>query len=195
MKLKINKKTGLIAGIVIFLAAAGYLGLTTIQKIDEKTNLQTQLTTSQNKLVGIKLDSLSAQPADLQTELAQLSDNLTNVKTLLSNPITSANATAVLFDAAAKHGLSVSMVTSSDPTNESIQGITLSGITIKAKVEGALPKLVDFVAELNRRLTPSVIKSVEISVPTLSGSANMTASVTENTTANIEMVIYAYRGE
>ena len=195
MKLKISKKAGLIIGISAFLIATGVLGMAAFQKADEKSRLESQLTSSQARLQGIKLESLSSQPAKLEGQLNQLMPELEQVKAKLSEPISSTNATAAVFDAARTNNLVVTGITSSSPFNESVQGVTLSSISITAKVEGKMSKMVDFIAELNRVLKTSVIKSVEITVPEINNADNITATIGDNTTANIELVIYTYRGE
>ncbi|MEK7353243.1 MAG: hypothetical protein AABZ77_01890, partial [Chloroflexota bacterium] len=190
-----NKKTGLVIGISIFVIALGILGMASFQKADEKSRLEKQFTSSQARLQGIKLESLSSQPAELEKQLSDIIPELERVKAELSQPISSANATAAVFDVAKTHGLAVTEMTSSSSTNETVAGVTLSAISMTAKVEGKASEMVAFITALNSRLKTSVIKSVEITVPEISSTDNSSARVGDNRTASIELVVYTYRGE
>ena len=187
MKLKLNKRVGLFIGIGIFVIVLSGLGMVSFQKFEEKNKLVQQLSTSQTRLQGIKLESLSSQPAELEKQLNQVTPEFEAVKAKLSQPVSSTAAATALFDTAKSHGLVVTEMTSSSPTNESVAGVTLSAISITAKVEGNLSKIVDFIPALNKLLETSAVKSVDITVPERTNG--------DNTSASILMVVYAYRGE
>ncbi|GEM_PF-4068086 len=195
--LKVSKKACLIVGIGVFLVAIGILGLSGFQKADEKSQLEKQLAASQTRLQGVKLDSLSSQPAELEKQQNQLMPELALVKAELSHPVSSTNETVSVFDAAKANDLVVTEIATSRPANENVKGVTLSAIMMTAKVEGKLSKMVDFIATLNNHLKASVIKSVEIEVPEVSNADNTTAIISSGdiTTATIELVFYTYRGE
>lgn len=194
MKLKLNKKTGLFIGIGILIIVLGSLGMVSSQRLDEQSKLQKQLTTSQTRLQGIHLESLSSQPAELDKQLSQIMPEFEQVKAKLSQPVSSTAAATALFDVAKTYGLVVTGMTSSSPTNESLEGVTLSAMSMTAKVEGNVSKLVSFIAALNSFLKTSVVKSVEITVPEIPTGDNTTASSGDNATASIELVVYTYRG-
>ncbi len=195
MKLKLNKKTGLIIGAGAFLISIGFLGMMSFQKADEKSQLESQFTLTQTRLQGIRLESLSAQPEELQNQLDLLSENLTQVKAKLSKPVNSTNTTSDIFDAAKANNLVVTKISTSSPLVEIVQGVLLSSISINAEIEGSVSNMNLFIADLNKSLKPSVIKSVEITVPEKTGSGIIPAPAGDNTTASIALVIYTYEGE
>ena len=195
MKLKLNKKTGLIIGAGAFLISIGFLGMMSFQKADEKSQLESQFTLTQTRLQGIRLESLSAQPEELQNQLDLLSENLTQVKAKLSKPVNSTNTTSDIFDAAKANNLVVTKISTSSPLVEIVQGVLLSSISINAEIEGSVSNMNLFIADLNKSLKPSVIKSVEITVPEKTGSGIIPGPAGDNTTASIALVIYTYEGE
>ena len=195
MKLKLNKKTGLLIGLVVFVITLGVLGWISFQNLEEKTRLEKQLTTSQTRLQAIKLEPLSSQPADLENQLSQILPEYEAVKAKLSEPVNSTNASAAVFDVAKTYGLTVIEITSSSPTDEQVTGVTLSAISMTARVQGKASKMVSFITALNDFLKTSVFTSVEITVPEIIAADNTTISNGDNATANIKMVIYTYQGE
>ena len=187
MKLTLNKRTWLITGLVIFVLALGALGMVGFQRFDEKSKLEKQLTKSQALLQGIRLESLSSQPAELENQLRQITPEFEAVKAKLSQPISSTAAATALFGTANDHGMVVTEMTSSSPTDESVEGVTLSAMSMTAKVEGKVSKMVDFITALNKILKTSAVTSVEIAVPETTNG--------DNATVSIELVVYTYRGE
>ena len=186
MKLKLTKKTGLFIGIGIFVIVLGFLGMASSKKLEEKSKLEKQLNTAQTRLQGIRLESLISQPAELEAQLNLVTPESEQVQARLSQPVSSTSAATALFDAAKTYGLVVTGMTSSSPKNDSLAGVTLSTMSMTVRVEGNVSKLVSFIGSLNSLLKTSVVKSVEIAVP------EMTTG--NNTSANIELLVYTYRG-
>ena len=186
LKFKLNKKTGIIIGIIIFVIVLGFQGMTISKKLEEQSKIEKQLNTAQTRLQGIHLESLSSQPADLEKQLNQIMPEFEQVKAKLSQPVSSTAAATALFDVAKTYGLVVTAMTSSSPINESLAGVTLSAMSLTAKVEGNVSKLTSFIAALNNLLKTSAVKSVEITIPEMTNG--------DNATASIELVVYTYRG-
>ena len=187
MKLTLSKNVGLVIGAGIFIIAVAGLGMVGFQKLEEKNKLDKQLTSSQTQLQGIQLESLSSQPAELERQLSQLTPEFEAVKANISQPVSSLAAAATLFDVAQNNGLVVIEMTSSSPTNQNLEGVTLSGMLMTAKVEGKVSKMVGFIKALNDLLKTGAVMSVDIAVPETTNG--------DNATASIELILYNYRGE
>ena len=189
MKVKLNKKTVLIVGVACFLIALGILSAISFQKAEQRDQLQSQLNSSQTRLQVIK-PQLSSEPAELQSQLDLVAQNLDQTRARLSEPVNSTNATAAIFEAARAFGLAVAVTTSSSTTNETMDGVPLSAFSMTTTVQGNLSRTVDFVAALNNLFRTSSIKSVQMTV-----ADNTTPVNGDNTTSIIELVVYSYRGE
>ena len=217
MKLKLSKKTGLVIATGAFIIILAGLFMAYSGQVGEQDELNEQLAQAQLNLDKIQMEQLSSRQAELET---QLSDNLTAleaVKAILAQqqPAGSIAAATILFDVAEAHGLEVTEMTSSAPATESLEEVTFSVISLTAKVEGDVPSLVGFVAELNSYITTGIVKSTTITIPETSnetsngtdnGTSNGTDNGTDNGTSNgtsneekasvdIHLVVYIYQEE
>ena len=71
--------------------------------------------------------------------------------------------------------------------NEELAGITCSVRPLTTKVEGEVTDIARFITKLNEELATGVVRSVEISIPEMTDEG-------EETSADIQVVIYTYRG-
>lgn len=186
--MKFTKTIWLVIGAGIFIVALAALGMVIFQQVDEKSQLNKQLASSQSQLQSIQREPLSSQQAELEGQLNQAIPKFEALKTKLSQPVS--NTVAALFDAAKTRGLVVTDMTSSSPTNESVPGATLLAMPVSVKVEGSVYQMVNYIAALNNLLKTSAIESVEITVPEQTSGDNASA-----TSAIIQLAIYTYRGD
>lgn len=185
--MKLSKRTLFVIGAGVFIIILGSLGMVCSQRVSEKNELNDKLGQTESRLQGVQLDKLSSQQAELEKQLSQTTSQFEAVRAILSQPVGSITASSILFDIAEAHGLEVIEITSPGPASDSLEGVTCSVTSITARIEGDLPNLISFVTKLNNHLTTGVIKSITITMPeTTSG---------EKVSADIKLVVYAYRGD
>ncbi|MFC2056192.1 hypothetical protein ACFLTO_01310 [Chloroflexota bacterium] len=185
--MKPSKKTLLVIAVGAFVIVLGGLLMVRSRQVDEQNQLSEQLRLSQSRLQGIQPERLSSQQAELEKQFSQATSQFEAAKAILSQPVDSITAVTTLFEVAKIHGLVVTEMTSPGPTEESLEGATLSVISLTAKVEGDLPNLVNCITTLDSFFTTGVVKSVAITVPEAAGGDNASASV--------QLVVYTYRGD
>ncbi len=184
--MKLSKTTWLVIAIGIFVVAGLGLGMVRSQQLDQQSQLNEKLTLAQSNLEGVQLEKLSSRQAELEKQLSQATPQFEEVKAILSQPVDSITASSILFDIAKAHDLEVTEVTSPGPASDSLEGVTLSVLSLTGKVEGDVSNLVSLVTKLNSSLTTGVIKSIEITVlETTSG---------EKSSTSIQLVVYTYEG-
>ena len=195
--MKLSRKVLLLVGAGILVIALAALSLVGFQSADEKGRLGRQLAASQANLQAIRLETLSTQQADLEKRLSQTAPELDAVKSKLSQPVSSTAAATALFGAAKTYGLVVTGLTSTSPANESLEGSTLSAISLTATIQGNASKLGSFIKALNSALKTSAVKSVVITIPDTVSTDNTTPQITnsDNATASLDLVVYTYRGK
>ena len=183
--MKLSKKSWLIITIGIFIILS--VGLWTVhsQQVNEQKQLQDKLNTAELKLNGFQTGQLSHRQNELEEQLSQTLSQSETARTILSQPIGSIAISGIMFDIAAANSVNITEISSSGLASEELAGLTCSVLPLTAKVEGDLTDLVSFITKLNDELENGVVKSVEISVPEMTG---------EKTSANIQMVIYTYQG-
>jgi hypothetical protein len=92
-----------------------------------------------------------------------------------------------LFDIAEAYGVEVTELSSSGLVSEELEGVPCSVLSLTVRVEGDIPDLIGFITKLNDDFTTGVVQSVEISIPETTGG--------EESSANIQLVIYTHRGD
>lgn len=185
--MKLSKTSLLVisAGFLIIIIAG--LGMVYFQKVDEQNQLSEQLALAQSGVSGMQLERLSSQQTDLEGQLSQAISQFEAVKAILSQPMSSVTVWSISFDVAKAHDLEITEITSSGLTSDSLEGITYSVLSLTVKIEGDVPNIVNFVTQLNSYFTTGVVKSVVITVPETTNG--------ESASANIEVIIYTYRGD
>ena len=178
--MKLSKKTGLVIGIGIFVIALAYLFMTYSGRTDEQKQLNEQLASAQSRLSGIRLEQLSSQQAELEKQLSQATSQFEAAKSVFSELAGNTTAISIFFKVAKANGVEVTEVKSPGPAEDTLEGLACWVTPLTAKVKGELPSLVSFFLELNDYLETGVIKSL---------------TTGENASAEIQLVIYTYRGD
>jgi hypothetical protein len=185
--LKLSKKSLLIIAIGIFIIALVGLWMVQSQQVNELNQLKEKLNTAELKLSGLQPGKLSQRQEELERQLSQTMSQSETARTSLSQPIESIAINDLLYDIAEAHNVEVTEISSSGIASEELAGITCSVLPLTAKVEGEVTDIARFITKLNEELATGVVKSVEIRIPE-------TTDEGEETSADIQVVIYTYRG-
>ena len=185
--MKLSKKSLLIIAVGIFIIAL--VGLWTVhsQQVNELNQLKEKLNTAELKLSGLQPEKSSQRQEELERQLNQTISQSETARASLSQPIESIAISDIIFDIAEDYGVEVTEISSSGIANEELAGITCSALPLTAKVEGEVTDITSFITKLNEELATGVVRSVAISIPE-------TTDEGEETSADIQVVIYTYRG-
>jgi hypothetical protein len=131
------------------------------------------------------LEQLAYRQDELERELNKTDSQSESAKTVLSQQIGSIAISDILFNIAEASEVTVIELNSAGIGSEELAGVACSVLPLNAKVEGELTALVNYITTLNSNLPTGIVKSVEISI---AGATSNKAS------ANIQLVVYGYRG-
>ena len=185
--MKISKTSWLLIAIGVFIITMVSLGAVRYQQVNQQNQMNEELALAEMKLNEFQLEQLSDRQGELEEQLSQTISQLGAAKAILSQPNGSIAASGILFDIAEAYGVEVTEISSPGPTNDELEGIACSVLPLAARVEGNVPALINFITRLNSDLTTGVVKSAEISIPEATGE--------EESSANIQLVIYSYQGD
>ena len=180
MKLKLSRKTLLIITAGVLIIALAGVGVVYSEQVDEQSQLNEQLASAQSRLRGIQLEQLSAKQTELEKQLSEATPQFEAAKAPFSELVGSTTAISTLLKVAEANGLEVTEIKSPVPAEDELEELAFWVVPLTVKVKGNTPNLVRFLLELNSSLVTGVIKSVTIG---------------ENDSAEIELVVYTYRGD
>ncbi len=179
-------KTGLITIVAcVLVIAIASLAIVHFKQFQQQKLLQEQLAQLQTNLGQAQTTGLVSDRTELETQLDEATSRLEIVQSMLSRPIESSVVTRSLFDLAENHGLEVTEMTYSIPSQGALAGVEFSLISLTARVEGDAADIIGFVIDLNNNFSTSIIETVTITVPDTTNG--------EEATADIRMVIYTYQ--
>ncbi len=177
--MKLSRKTlFIIAAGVLIIALAG-VGLVYSEKVDEQTQLNKQLALKQSELRAVQLEQLSTEQTELEEQVSQVTAELEAAKAPFSELAGSSTTISTFLEVAEANGLEVTEIKSPGPAEGELGELPYWVVPLTAKVKGDTPSLVSFLLELDSSLVTGVIKSV---------------TTGDNTSAEIELVVYTYRG-
>ena len=182
ISLKLSKKSWILIAACVFAIASAYLGVIHLQQVQQQKQLDEQFIQVQTNLENTQITKLISRRAELEAQLGEAKAQLEIKQAELSRPIESSTVARTLFDVAEAHGLEVTEMTSSVPSQESLEGVDFSLISLTARVEGNAPNMINFIIDLNTHFGTSVIRSAIITIPEDS----------ERATVTVMMVIYTY---
>ncbi|MFC2025265.1 hypothetical protein ACFLTG_02515 [Chloroflexota bacterium] len=185
--MKISKTGWLLITAWIFILILATLGINSFQRVSERNQLNEKLILAKSNLEHPLLEDLSSQETELKEQLSQYISQYEAAKATVYQPVGNSAAIGILFDAAKAHGLEVTDLSSSGPTTENLGRTTFSVISLTAKVEGDIGKLVNFTVKLKDYFTTGVVKSIQITMPETTNG--------DKASADVHMVIYMYRGD
>lgn len=178
--MKVSRTTLLIITAGVLIIALAGLGMVRFQQVKEQKQLNEQLASAQARLSGVQLEKLPTQQAELEKQLSQATSQLEVAKAPFSEFVGSTTAINTFLKVAKANGVEVTEIKSPGPVEDTLEGVACWATPLTAKVKGDLPKLVSFFLDLNDYFVTGVIKSV-----TTEG----------NTSAEIQLIVYTYRGD
>ena len=189
--LKLSKIVWIVLAIGIFVILVAGLMLAHSQQGQEQIRINQELSLIQLTLPKYSPEELSSQQKELENRLAQTELEIKDAKASLRQSIESIEATDTIFAAARTSNVEVLLVRSlGTPTTKVLEGLTLTFLSLTAKVEGDVPNLIKFVVELNVKFPSGAIESVEIIVPeAVEGEEELRPS------ADIKLFIHTYEGD
>ncbi|MDO8577913.1 MAG: hypothetical protein Q7R50_01895 [Dehalococcoidales bacterium] len=131
----------------------------------QRNELNAKLASTQARFKAVQLDPLTAQKTQLEQQLAQNTDQLNQVRSMLEQPINKTEIIGVLFATAKAHNLEITKMNLSGLADAQLVEIPVSSVQLAMTVEGNVLELVGFVSELNTLYTYGAVNSVTIINP------------------------------
>jgi len=191
--MRLGKKAQIFLAGGIFVVLMASLFMVYSQHNQEQSRLSDELSLVQLALAGFSPEKLSAQQRVLESRLTRTELELGTAKTKLRQSILSIEVTDTLFDVADTHNVEIIGIDSPGVTDEELEGVSLSILSLTAMVEGDVSNLVNFIVELSEEFPTSVDASVEILFPTSVDESEETD--VEKPIASIELRIHTYEGD
>jgi len=183
--IKLSRTGWLILTFGLFIIMLVGLGVVRFQQVGEQQILKEKLELVQTKLARIQTEKLSQRQKELEQELNETLAEAEAAKELLSQPLNSLDISDLIWATAQASGVEIAELSSSGMSTEELEGLPCSVLSLTARVEGDLTKLVDFITGLNDALASGVVKSAQIDIPSGEGEPS----------ASIELAVYSYQGE
>ena len=173
--MKLNKKVGLIVGIVILVAALAGLYTVYSRQAGERRDLNDRLLRAQTLLPG-----LNANKQNLENELAQAQSSLDTSLAKFPASVESIEYGEYLFEIADECNVNIDSLSFPRPTDKKVGAITYSVVSLSLPVSGRLADIFKFIDTMrtDERFASTDVKSVNINIV---GSAT------------IKLDIYGYR--
>lgn len=184
--MKLSRTSWLILSAGVFIVILIGLGLSNSQQAKEKDKLDEDLSITEMRLDKLQFTTMQQDLGKIQEQIDENMIRLTEDKDRLRQPIESIDVTDEFFLIASYCDVLVMNISSSKISNDTLEGIPCSVITLSSSVAGKVTDLIHFVISLNDDYSAGVVESTQISIP--EGSENTTS------TANIRMIIYSYEG-
>lgn len=185
--LKLSKTSWIILGIGLFAIVAASLGTAHLSQAKAKQQLEQDLSTAAHRLDEVNLYELSLTKDELQNELNQLYAELENNNLVITQPMDSITASDYLLQKADICGVTITEISSSHFMNDSLGDIDCSVLSLTISVEGDGNNILSYIYKLNTDFATGMVESATVNI-TDSSSA-------DPSTAQIQMLIYIYKGE
>jgi hypothetical protein len=182
--MKLSKTSWLILSAGIFTVVLAGLGVTRSGQMKEQNTLDEELGMSTTILEKSQAIPLETQLGDLQEKLKESESQLAEAKDRLRQTVLSVDVTDNFFQIANYCNVVVMNLNTTSISNNSLNDVNFSTISLTATATGELSKLIDFIISLNKGYTTGFVKSAQLSVDDTTGE----------TSAAINMVIYSYEG-
>jgi hypothetical protein len=184
--LKFSKTGGLILSAGIFVVVLAGLSITRSGQLSEQGKLGTDLASSQERLDKVDTNTYEFQLAELNQQLTDNQQQLTEVKDKLRQKIESVDVSDKFYEIAAFYSVNVTVMGTTKVSNDTYEGIEMSVISLSGMASGAFPDIIKFIAGLNNNFSTGFVQSVEIEVAK--------AETEEVSTASISLIVYSYEG-
>ena len=187
--MKLSKTSWIVLTVGISIIAFASLGFARAQQLHERNQLNEELSIAELRLSKFQIEQFSSQQEELEKQLTESIAQLETTKVILSQPAESIAVSGTLFNIAETCGVEITEISSSGLSSSDLEGITCSVLPLTVKAEGVISSLMSFIFTLNGDFITGTVETVSISVGV---SENATE---EGSSANIRLLIYAYKGD
>jgi hypothetical protein len=184
--LKFSKTGWIILSAGVFIVVLAGLGITRSGQLKEQGKLGTDLASYQMRVGVIDVTGDQVQLEELTQQLADAQDQLAEVKGKLHQLIDSVDVTDKLYEIAAFYSVNVTVMGTSQKSDENYEGVPCTVISLRATARGEFLDIIDFIAGLNNNYTTGFAQSVQIKVGDEEAG--------EFTQADIDFIVYSYEG-
>jgi len=161
------------------------LGIIYRGQVDERTQLEARLDMTQKLELSYQIDQLNIKKEDLTAQLAQLDQQNVQFQSSLSHSLDAIRISDTLYQIASDNRLALSEVKTASGGRETVEKARFDTLELYIVALGEVSDLTQFVLHIISKYPTSVIESVNIrTAPDEAGKYN----------ANIELIIYSYKG-
>ncbi|MDO8578314.1 MAG: hypothetical protein Q7R50_03945 [Dehalococcoidales bacterium] len=153
----------------------------------QRSELKTKLTLTQGRLKAVQLEPLTARKSQLEQQLAQDTDQMKQVRSVLEQPINKTEIIGVLFTTAKAHNLQITKMNLSAVADAQLVEVPASSVQLAITVEGDVLDLVAFISELNTLYTFGAVDSAAI--------INTEANAGGPAHADVSITLYTVQGK
>ena len=162
--MRLGKASWLMLTVGIIIVAFGSLGIARAQQVEQRDQVEEELTVAERRLDNFQLNQLRAQKEELEVRLEETVSQLNATKDELGQSIESIGVTESLFEIASANDVEITSISSTDISTGKLAGITSSIVRITLSVEGDVPDLISFITALNNDFTTGVVMSAAITI-------------------------------
>jgi hypothetical protein len=183
--LKLSKTSWLILAAGVFVVVLAGLGFAVSQQMQEKGQLEEDLSVSLESLDKLDNTELQQHLDELQQMIDEEQLQLDEARERLDKTVVSVDVTDKFFSIADYCGVTVMSMSTSPVQNDEYEGIGLSMTALNSMAVGELDDIVQFVISLNNDFTTGKATTFQIDIPQESDNA---------TVVNVQMFIYSCEG-
>ena len=162
--MKLGKASWLMLTVGIIIVAFGSLGIARAQQVEQRDQVEEEITVAERRLDNFQLKQLYTQKGELEERVEETESQLEAVKDELGQSIGSIGVTESLFEIAAANDVEIVIISSTDISTGKLANITSSIARITLNVEGDVPDLIKFITALNNDFTTGVVISAAITI-------------------------------
>jgi hypothetical protein len=207
--LKFSKSTWILLVLGVAVIGAILVGMVRSQQTQQQQDLEKKLTEAQQMLAQIKVEDLVTKKDQLTQEKALFTAQVADAKAKLTAPIDNISATDEILKSAHEFDIRIANINSNGKSNNTMAGNKFSTLSFSIQVEGSIDSVAGFVSNLKTLFPTCVIDTYQLNIstptptptstpedtPEVSSTPALTSSLPTNTAANINIVIYDYKGD
>jgi hypothetical protein len=163
--LRLSKTSWLILSAGVFIVILVGLGLTRSQQIQEESQLNEELSVTENRLDNLEVTNLQRQQEELQQRLEETMMELEDANYWLQYPIKSVDVDDKIFSIAEYSNVEIMNISTTTISNANLGGIGVLSISVMTSVRGETADIINFVINLNSGLPTGIVQTVGISIP------------------------------
>jgi hypothetical protein len=182
--MKISKATWMILGAGIFIIVLSGLGVARYGQVQERDSVSENLSVSTIRLNKLQVITPQAQIDELQEEVNDVQRQTGDIKARLIQSIISVDVADKFYEIAGFYSVNVTSLGTSALSEQPFADIPCEIISLTASVAGTMDKVIAFVKGINDNYTTGFIRSAQLDLKDPVDS-----------TANIQMIVYSYRGK